>query len=243
VNAEPAPRAPGARRRAWRALLIAALAAGTLLAADGILTIVWQEPVTAYMQHRRQTDLQRDLARLDARYAQTGAPATAVAPAASADSAAGELRRRTRRSALSLLHARDAGQALGRLEIPAIGLKTVMVESTTGGALRRGPGHYRGTVLPGLDGTVGIAGHRTTYGAPFRHVDELRAGSRIMLRMPYGSFTYRVTGSRITTPDDASSLRSRAGTQRLVLTACHPLYSAAKRIVVSARLVSEAPRA
>jgi sortase A len=96
-------------------------------------------------------------------------------------------------------------------------------------------------MLPGIAGTVGIAGHRTTYGAPFRHVDQLRAGSRIRLVMPYGRFEYRVTGTRITKPSDASSLVSHAGGQKLVLTACHPLYSAAQRIVVSARLTSARP--
>jgi sortase A len=238
VNQEPA-RQPGRRahapRRVWRGLLVAGLAAGMLLVADGVLTVLWQEPVTAFLQHRRQAALRDDLARLDDRFA-TAAAATPATTAADA-------RRRTRRLALRLLRGRAAGEALGRLEIPQIGLRAVVVESTTGAALRRGPGHYRGTVLPGLDGTVGIAGHRTTYGAPFRHVDDLDTGARIVLRMPYGRFTYRVTGTRITVPSDASSLRSRAGTQRLVLTACHPLYSAAKRIVVSARLVAAAPRA
>jgi LPXTG-site transpeptidase (sortase) family protein len=231
----PGRRAPTARRRAWRGLLLAGLAAGTLLVADGVLTILWQEPVTAFLAQRRQAALRDDLAKLDDRFAR----AAAASPARAGD----DPRRRIRRLALALLHDRKSGQALGRLEIPKIGLRTVLVESTSRGALHRGPGHYRGTVLPGLDGTVGIAGHRTTYGAPFRRVDALHAGSSIVLRMPYGRFTYRVTGTRITTPDDASSLRSRAGTQRLVLTACHPLYSAAKRIVVSARLVAETAQA
>jgi sortase A len=115
------------------------------------------------------------------------------------------------------------------------------VESTDHGALKKGPGHYRGTVLPGLYGTVGLAGHRTTYGAPFRRVNELSKGSRIIVRMPYGTFTYKVTGTRITTPDDASSLVSHAGVKKLVLTACHPLYSAAKRIVVTAQLATATP--
>jgi sortase A len=146
-----------------------------------------------------------------------------------------------RRQALTLLHARPDGAALGSLQIPGIGMKTVVVESTTHDALTKGPGHYRGTVLPGMDGTVGLAGHRTTYGAPFRHIDRLSAGSRIVVTMPYGRFVYTVTGTRITTPRDASSLRSHPGVRKLVLTACNPLYSAAQRIVVTARLVSATP--
>ena len=213
-----------------RLLLLSGLVIGIALLADGILTIVWQEPITALQQSRDQATLRTDLQSLR----QTLADAPQVARE---DGAA-----RMRRQALTLLRAkRPDGSALGSVDIPRIGLKTVFVESTDHDALEKGPGHYRGTVLPGLYGTVGIAGHRTTYGAPFRRVDELSTGSRIIMRMPYGRFTYKVTGTRITTPADASSLVSRAGSRRLVLTACHPLYSAAKRIVVSARLVSATP--
>jgi sortase A len=217
-------------RSARRLLLLAGLVIGMALLVDGILTIVWQEPITALQQSRDQATLRTDLQGLQ----QTLAAAPKVARENSTA--------RIRRQALTLLQAkRPDGSALGSVDIPRIGLKTVFVESTDPQALKKGPGHYRGTVLPGLYGTVGIAGHRTTYGSPFRRVDELSAGSRIILRMPYGRFTYKVTGSRITTPADASSLVSRAGSRRLVLTACHPLYSAAKRIVVSARLVSATP--
>jgi sortase A len=217
-------------RSARRLLLLVGLVLGVALLVDGILTIVWQEPITALQQSRDQGELRTDLQELQ----QTLAATPQVARESSTA--------RIRRQALTLLRAkRPDGSALGSVDIPRIGLKTVFVESTDPNALKKGPGHYRGTVLPGLYGTVGLAGHRTTYGAPFRRVDELSAGSRIILRMPYGRFTYKVTGTRITTPADASSLVSRAGTRRLVLTACHPLYSAAKRIVVSARLVSATP--
>ncbi|MCW2994453.1 MAG: class sortase, partial [Conexibacter sp.] len=211
-------------------LLLAGLVVGVALLADGILTIVWQEPITALQQSHDQAELRTDLSGLQ--------HMLAAAPKAKGESAA----TRMRRQALTLLDAkRPDGSAMGSIDIPRIGLKTVFVESTTHPSLKKGPGHYRGTVLPGLVGTVGLAGHRTTYGAPFRRVDELSPGSRIIMRMPYGQFTYKVTGTRITTPSDASSLVSRAGSHKLVLTACHPLYSAAKRIVVSARLVSSTP--
>ena len=217
-------------RAVRRLLLLAGLVIGVALLVDGILTIVWQEPITALQQSRDQAALRTDLKGLQHTLAE--------APKVARESSTA----RIRRQALTLLHAkRPDGSALGSVDIPRIGLKTVFVESTDHQALKKGPGHYRGTVLPGLYGTVGLAGHRTTYGAPFRRVDELSPGSRIILRMPYGRFTYKVTGTRITTPADASSLVSRAGTRRLVLTACHPLYSAAKRIVVSARLVSATP--
>ena len=208
-----------------RAVLLAVLAAGVFAAIDGVVTIVWQEPFTALLHDRAQGRLASDLARLDARLS-------------AAPQAVGETRaHRQRRLAAALLRTRREGQAIGRLEISRIGLRTVLVRGTASGSLREGPGHYDGTMLPGLDGTVGIAGHRTTYGAPFRRINELRPGNRVVLRMPYGRFTYLVTGSQIVSPADASSLRSQAGRERLVLTACHPLYSAAKRIVVTARLL------
>jgi sortase A len=228
--AAPPPVAPGGlRRRLWRGLLACGLVAGLGLAADGVATIVWQEPVTAVLQARSQASLRDDLGDLQATFA--------AAPTVQREQDTARMRRQARR----LLDARPAGAALGRLEIPRIGLKQVFVESTEHDALTKGPGHYRGTVLPGLLGTVGLAGHRTTYGAPFRHLDELRVGSRIVLRMPYGRFAYRVTRTAITTPDDASSLRRQRAVHQLVLTACHPLYSAAQRIVVTARQTSATP--
>jgi sortase A len=228
ASAPPAP--PSAARRVKRGLLLFGLLAGLLLITDGVLTIVWQEPITALQQSRDQAALRDDLGGLRKTFE--------AAPRVARESDAA----RMRRQALALLRSdRPAGSALGSIAIPRIGLKSVFVETTGHEALKKGPGHYKGTVLPGLDGTVGLAGHRTTYGAPFKRVNELRKGSRIILNMPYGRFTYKVTGWRITTPADASSLVSHPGTRRLVLTACHPLYSAAKRIVVSARLASSTP--
>jgi sortase A len=232
VAAAPAPPArprSSTWRRIRRTVLAAGAVAGVALITDGLLTIFWQEPLTALRQSHDQAALRGELTQLQQTMRATpGAPDEPPAT-------------RMRRQARALSTARADGKALGSVSIPRIGLKTVFVESTTHDSLKKGPGHYRGTVLPGMSGTVGLAGHRTTYGAPFRRVDELVKGSRIVVRMPYGTFTYKVTGTRITTPDDASSLVSHAGTNKLVLTACHPLYSAAKRIVVSARLASSTP--
>jgi sortase A len=228
--------------RGRRALLLAGLVAGLLAAADGVLTIVWQEPLTAIVQARSQSDLRDDLAARERAFARAEAQAAAEARRRRESRAAQARARaaRQRREAMVALRAAD-GAALGTLEIPGIDLRTVVVASTSHDALTKGPGHYRGTALPGLRGTVGIAGHRTTYGAPFRRIDEVRPGARLVLRMPYGRFAYRVTGTRITTPGDASALQDQRGAPRLVLTACHPLYSAAKRIVVTARQVTPTP--
>jgi sortase A len=225
----PPPARPSLARRARRLLLAVGLVIGVALITDGLLTIFWKEPLTSLQQSHDQAALRSDLNQLH--------ETMLAVPKVPKESAAS----RMRRQATALLHARSDGKALGSIQIPRIGLKTVFVEATGHDSLKKGPGHYRGTVLPGITGTVGLAGHRTTYGAPFRRVNELSKGSRIIMRMPYGTFTYKVTGTRITTPDDASSLVSHAGIKKLVLTACHPLYSAAKRIVITARLASATP--
>ena len=116
-----------------------------------------------------------------------------------------------------------------------------MVAGTDTADLRHGPGHYPGTPLPGARGTVAIAGHRTTYGAPFRKLDKLGKGDRIEVRMPYGTFVYRVEQRRIVAPT-AIWVTRRTSYDRLILSACHPLYSAAKRIVVFARLIDTRPK-
>ena len=114
------------------------------------------------------------------------------------------------------------------------------MEGTNPDDLRHGPGAYDDAPLPGAPGTAAIAGHRTTYGAPFRHLDKLEAGDPVTVELPYATFTYRVEGSRIVKPSDLAVLR-RTGYDRLVLSACHPLFSAAKRIVVFARLERTEP--
>jgi sortase A len=128
------------------------------------------------------------------------------------------------------------GDAIGRLEIPAIGLREYVVEGTDTANLRKGPGHYPDTPLPGERGTSAIAGHRTTYGAPFRDIDRLKRRHVISIDLPYGRYVYRVERTKIVDDSDFSVLR-KVRHDRLVLTACHPLYSAAQRVVVFARLV------
>jgi len=129
----------------------------------------------------------------------------------------------------------EEGRAFGRLVVPRLGLSTVAVEGTDSSDLARGPGHYASTSMPGSGGVVAIAGHRTTYGHPFRHIDELRPGDRIDVRMPYGKYRYIVYGKRIVEDRNWSILRPRTF-EKLVLTACHPLYSASQRYAVFARL-------
>jgi sortase A len=94
--------------------------------------------------------------------------------------------------------------------------------------------------LPGIPGTAAIAGHRTMYAAPLRHIERLRSGDVVEVQMPYARFTYRVVAHEVVSPDDVAVVR-RLRYDRLVLSACHPLFSAAKRWVVSARLARVVP--
>jgi sortase A len=133
------------------------------------------------------------------------------------------------------------GDAIGEIELPTLDRSYFMVEGVDTASLRKGPGHYPDTPLPGERGTVAVAGHRTTYLAPFRTIDQLDRGDRVVASMPYGRFVYRVARTRIVEPT-ALWVKRRVRYDRLILTACHPLYSAAQRIVVFARFVRrEAP--
>jgi sortase A len=128
------------------------------------------------------------------------------------------------------------GDAIARIAMPAIDKEAFVVEGTDTESLRKGPGHYPETPLPGERGTIGIAGHRTTYGAPFRDIDQLDRGDEIFLDTPTATFVYRVERNRIV-DDSAIWVTRRVGYDRLVLTACHPLHSAAQRVAVFARYV------
>jgi len=134
------------------------------------------------------------------------------------------------------------GDAIAKIDIPSIGVSEYVVEGTDTESLRKGPGHYPETPLPGDPGTTAIAGHRTTYGAPFRKIDQLKHGQRVIIDMPDGRFVYRVEQTKIVDDQDLSVL-DRVDHQRLMLSACHPLYSAAERVIVFARLAKrERPR-
>jgi sortase A len=206
--------------------------AGVLLLSEVVITLVWQEPLSALHARHEQSVLSGQLRKAEAR-----------ALAAPAGFEAGREARPNRAALAARNYERRTanGDPLGRIEIPKLGARFVFVEGVTADDLAKGPGHYAGTSLPGESGTVGIAGHRTTYLAPFRHVDELRRGDGIVLKMPYGTFRYSVEGSSVVLPTETASLR-RVGHDRLTLTTCTPPFSAARRLVVKARLASTSLR-
>ena len=220
-------------RRVVRAVSSVLIVVGVLLLADVAATLLWQEPVSGIYARVQQKRLADRLAAIEQ------VPVTPVERKVLKRLPAGAPRLGF--AARSLLRHAEEGAPVGRIMVRKIGLDDVVVEGTGTGDLRRGPGHYPDTPLPGARGTVAVAGHRTTYGAPFRRLDQLGRGDRIEMVMPYGRFTYTVERTRIV-PPTATWVTDRAAQDRLVLTACHPLYSAAQRIVVFARLSSSSAR-
>ncbi len=128
------------------------------------------------------------------------------------------------------------GEAFGRIVIADIGVDTIVMKGVQPADLRRGPGWIDWSDLPGPTGTCGISGHRTTYGAPFRRIDELAPGDTIDLYSPYRRYRYEVTRTLVVTPDQVEVVASTEP-PTLTLTACHPPFSARFRIAVQADLV------
>jgi sortase A len=215
-------------RRPLRALSTVLIIAGVLMLSDAALTVAWQEPVSGLYARIVQSSLGSDLHDLE--LARPSAVELAALDALrSAQLRMAFLARRLRVTA-------RPGDAVGRIRIPKIGASFVVVDGTDSASLRKGPGIYEAVPFPGAPGTTAIAGHRTTYLAPFRNIDKLRKGDEITIEMPYGRFTYEVEKQRIVAPSEVSVVKP-VGYDRLVLSACHPLYSADQRIVVFARLV------
>lgn len=133
------------------------------------------------------------------------------------------------------------GQPLGRLSVPRLGLNAVVVTGTDTESLKKGPGWYTGTYLPGEGELVYIAGHRTTYLAPFARIDRLRLGDTVTLEMPYATFVYRVRNHVIVPADDVGRLQSH-GREVVALQACHPRFFATRRYIVYAEPVRVVPR-
>ena len=133
------------------------------------------------------------------------------------------------------------GDAIARLRVPRLDLSLVVINGTSSGDLRRGPGRHEETFMPGEGELVYVAGHRTTYGAPFSEINALESGDEISLELPYGSVRYEVTKHSIVDDNDLSVLRSR-GREELVLQACHPRFFASQRYLVYARPVSTEAR-
>jgi sortase A len=210
---------------------------GALLVGAGVLTLAWaivvwrwQDPFTALYTHWQQGKLAQQLAGEEHTYR----------PPAVHSSLAAE-RRSIARDAARFARSARQGQAIGRIVIGRIGLSMVLVDGTDEGSLKKGPGLDRRTAMPGENRLVYIAGHRTTYLAPFSDINDIRPGDFIRLEMPYATFVYRTVTHRIVPADDLAVLRSPHHEQ-LELQACHPRFFATHRYIVYARLASVEPR-
>jgi sortase A len=209
---------------------------GTVLAVTGALMLVWavlvwqwQDPFTALYTKWKQHEL---AGQYDKR-------ARTFAGSISTDSLAAE-RKSIAREAKSYRFGSNRGQAIGRLRVPRMGVNMILVNGTDHDTLKKGPGRDLRTFMPGENRLVYIAGHRTTYLAPFSHIDSLRPGDRVTIEVPYGTFIYSVTHHRIVVSTDLAVLRSPRH-ELLELQACHPRFFASHRYIAYARLIRVEP--
>ena len=207
---------------------------GTALIVIGVATLGWafatwrwEDPFTSLYTAYEQRKLDDTLGERFAAYRDR-------APAAANDTVSLSADARDYRRGL------EEGDGIGRIIVPRLDLRMAFVYGVDADSLKRGPGVHPKTFLPGQGELVYIAGHRTTYGAPFSHIDSLRKGDRITLELPYGTFVYSVTGSRVVRSDNVSVLRSR-GYEHVALQACHPRFFASHRWITYGRLIDEQP--
>lgn len=214
-------------RRSLGILSTALITAGVVVLADVAATVLWQEPVSAAYGSLQQSQADEELAELESEFPTAG-------DLEAVEGVTGE-RARARILARRFERRIQPGDAIGRVELDSIGVDMVLMNGTDTSTLQAGPGRYSQTPLPGLGKTTGIAGHRTTYLAPFRRINEVEDGDEVRVELPYAAFTYEVESHEVVQPENVRVL-DPVGYERLVLTACHPLYSAAQRWVVFARL-------
>jgi sortase A len=204
------------------------LGVGVIIYAGVILA--WGDPITWLWAHWQQRALRSELKHDVKQFEYKKLPPTNSGVLV-----------RLRSDALTFRREVKEGHAFGSLTIPRMGLSdVVVVQGTTAGwdaDLSKGPGHYMNTSFPGLGSTVAIAGHRTTYGAWFRNIDSMKTGDLINLQMPYATYHYRVQYHKVVLPSDWSIIKPQ-GYERLVLSACTPLYSASHRWIIFAKAVS-----
>ena len=212
---------------------------GIALTVVGVLALVWvvvvwrwQDPFTGlytkWEQHKLAQQLQHELETYPGpKFVRTESPA--------AEARAIEL------AAARFRHTAGVGQAIGRIIIPRLSLNMVLVNGTDEASLQRGPGRDLRSYMPGQSRLVYIAGHRTTYLAPFSQINTIQPGDRIQLEMPYGTFVYRAFRHVIVPADDLAVLKSPQH-ELLALQACHPRFFATHRYIVYAHLVAVDPR-
>lgn len=193
----------------------------------------WQDPFTGlytmWQQHRLEGQLNREFHAYADRPRPGNVVLSTAAEARGIDSAAARLRRTA-----------GEGQAIGRIVVPRLGLDMILVNGTNESSLARGPGRDLHSYMPGQNRLVYVAGHRTTFLAPFSQINTIRPGDRITLEMPYATFLYRAVRHVIVSAHDLAVLRSPKH-ELLALQACNPRFFATQRYIVYARLVDATP--
>ncbi len=217
-------------RRAVRLLGTVLAVAGVLMLLWALLVWQWQDPFTALYTKWKQHQL---ASQYDKRTRSFEATISGATVTAERESIAREAKRYRTSS--------TRGEVIGRLRVPRMGVNMLLVNGTDHGTLKKGPGRDKRTFMPGENRLVYIAGHRTTYLAPFSHIDRLRSGDRITIEVPYGTFIYAVTQHRIVTSTDLSVLRSPRH-ELVELQACHPRFFASHRYIAYAQLLRVEPR-
>jgi len=219
-------------RRSLRIVGTIMLAAGALMLVWAFVVWQWQDPFTALYTSWKQHQLRSQYDKRAAAFqAHDLSHVSLVAE-----------RRTIAADAKRYRHQTTRGEAIGRIRIPRMGVNMIVVNGTDHQTLKKGPGRDLRSFMPGENRLVYIAGHRTTYLAPFSHIDALKIGDRVTISVPYGTFVYSVTGHRIVRANDLSVLRSPRH-ERLELQACHPRFFATHRYIAYARLVHVDPRA
>jgi sortase A len=242
----PMPLSSPASRWPWLTPSRVIGAAGRLLILGGVLIllfVVYQLWGTGFQEARHQDALRKQFLEAAATTTTTAAPGT-TSPTTTLPPD-GEAADPANDTAVEV----ERGDAVAHIEIPRIDVDKWVVQGTSVPDLRKGPGHYVATPMPGEAGNAAIAGHRTTYGAPFGDIDQLAPGDSIFVTTLAGRYEYRVLGAdRIGRGGDPTSghlvvkptdvyVLDDYGDNRLTLTACHPKYSARERIIVAAELV------
>ena len=211
---------------------------GTLMVVGGVLTLLWvvvvwqwQDPFTAlytrWEQHRLASSY-------DERF-------TKFHPLQPAGETLAAERLTIKREAARYRGESKRGEAIGRIKVPRLGLNMILVNGTDHDTLEKGPGRDLRTYMPGQGQLVYIAGHRTTYLAPFSHIDSLRRGDSVTLELPYATFVYRITRHRIVRSTNLSVLKSH-DREVVILQACHPRFFATHRYLAYAVPVRVEPR-
>ena len=235
--------APGRPRPPGQVVRTAVSGLGQLLITAGVVILLflgYELWFTGLYTHREQRSaekaIQQRFSAAQARPAQgSDEPATTQPPG----------RGKTGRNGDVVYPPVTAGAAQTVVYLPRLGsgYHYVVVEGVGTDDLRKGPGHYPGTALPGQRGNVVVSGHRTTYLAPFSRLDELRPGDPVIFEMVDGWYTYRVVGTRIVAPDATYVITNPYPDQRPIgrsftFTTCNPRYSARQRLVVYGTFVS-----